>query len=68
MLFPQTVAINCPTLNRRLMMFFTQELLWESQISIHTTALLDLGNALMTWGFEANITFLRDVILLKHLQ
>ena len=45
-------------LNRQLMMFFMQELLWESQMSTQTTALSDLGDALMTHGFEAKIAFL----------
>ena len=40
-------------------MFFAQELLWESQIFTHTTALSDLGDALMTCGFEAKVTFLK---------
>ena len=40
-------------------MFFTQELLWESQMSTHTTALSDLGDALITQGFEANTVFLK---------
>ena len=47
MLVPQMVAINCPTLNWQLMMSFAQELLWESQMSTYTTALSDLGDALM---------------------
>ena len=41
------------------MMFFAQELLWKSQMLTYTTALLDLGDALMTWGFEANIASLK---------
>ena len=41
------------------MMFFTQEPLWESQMSTHTTTLSDLGDALMMWGFEANIASLK---------
>jgi len=40
-------------------MFFAQELLWESQMSTHTTALSDLGNALMTQGVEANTVSLK---------
>ena len=59
MLVLQMVAINCPMLNWRLMMFFTQEPLWESQMSTHTTTLSDLGNALMTRGFEANMVSLK---------
>ena len=59
MFIPQMVAINCPTLNRRLMMFFAQEPLWESQMSTHTTALSGLGDDLMTCGFEANVTSLK---------
>ena len=51
------VAINRPTLNHRLMMFFVQELLWESQMSTHT--LSDLGDALMTHGFEAKVASLK---------
>ena len=35
------------------MIFFAQEPLWKSQISTHTTALSDLGDALMTCGFKA---------------
>ena len=41
------------------MMFFAQELLWESQMSTHTTVLSDLDDALMTQGFKANIVFLK---------
>jgi len=41
------------------MMFFTQEPLWESQMSTHITALLDLGNALMMHSFEANAASLK---------
>jgi len=52
------VAINHPTLNCQLMMFFAQELLWESQMSTQTTVLSDLGDALMTRGFEAKVTSL----------
>jgi len=59
MLVLQIVAINCPMLNQQLMMFFTQEPLWESQMSTQTTALLDLDDALMTQGFEANMEFLK---------
>jgi len=39
-------------------MFFAQELLWESQMSTQTTVLSDLGDALMTHGFEAKVTSL----------
>jgi len=59
MLVPQMVAINCPTLNHQLMIFFTQEPLWESQMSTYTTTLSDLGDALMTQSFEANIASLK---------
>ena len=55
----RTVAINRPTLNRQLMMFFTQEPLWESQMSTHTTDLSNLGDALMTCGFEAKVASLK---------
>ena len=41
------------------MIFFAQEPLWESQMSTHTTALSDLGDTLMTQGFEANIASLK---------
>ena len=41
------------------MMFFAQEPLWESQMSTHTTALSDLGDALMTHGFEAKVVSLK---------
>ena len=58
MFVPRTVAIHCPTLNQQLTMFFTQEPLWESQMSTHTTALSDLGDALMTCGFEAKVVSL----------
>ena len=36
-----------------------QEPLWESQMSTHITALSDLGDALMTRGFEAKVMFLK---------
>ena len=58
MLVSQTVVINHPMLNCQLIMFFVQEPLWESQMSTQTTALSDLGDALMTHGFEAKIAFL----------
>ena len=51
----QTVAIKRSTLNHRLIMFFVQELLWKSQMSTYTTALSDLGDALMTRSFEAKV-------------
>ena len=41
------------------MIFFAQEPLWESQMSTHTTALSDLGDALIMQDFEANIVFLK---------
>ena len=40
-------------------MFFMQELLWKSQMSTQTTVLSDLGDTLMTCGFEANMAFLK---------
>jgi len=40
-------------------MFFAQEPLWESQMSTHTTALSDLGDTLITHGFEAKVTSLK---------
>ena len=39
-------------------MFFAQEPLWESQMSTHTTALSNLGDALMTHGFKAKVASL----------
>ena len=39
-------------------MFFVQEPLWESQMSTHTTALSDLGDALIMCGFEAKVASL----------
>ena len=59
MFVPQIVTINHPTLNHWLMMFFTQEPLWKSQISTHTTALSDLGDTLIMCGFEANVVSLK---------
>ena len=41
------------------MIFFAQELLWESQMSTYTTAVSDLGGALMTCGFEAKVVSLK---------
>ena len=41
------------------MMFFAQEPLWESQMFTYTTALSNLGDALMTCGFEAKVMFLK---------
>jgi len=61
----QTVTTNRPTLKQQLIMFFTKELLWESQISTQTTAILDLGDALMIHGFEANMTSLNKYISLR---
>ena len=40
-------------------MFFAQEPLWKSQMSTYTTALSDLGDALMTHGFEAKVVSLK---------
>jgi len=37
-----------PMLKQRFMMFFAKELLWESQMFNQTTAMSDLGDALMT--------------------
>ena len=39
-------------------MFFTKESLWESQISTQTTAMSNLGDALIIYGFNTNVTFL----------
>ena len=39
-------------------MFFVQEPLWESQMSTQTTALSDLGDALMMRGFKAKVASL----------
>jgi len=50
------------------MMFFAQELLWESQMSTHTTALSDLDDALMTCSFEANIASLKRCKSFKTLS
>ena len=41
------------------MMFFTQKLLWEFQMFTHTTALSDLGDALIMHGFEVKVTSLK---------
>ena len=48
-------------------MFFAKELLQKFQISTQTTAILNLGDALMTYGFEANITSLNKCIFLRIL-
>ena len=53
------VTINHPMLYWQLIMFFIQEPLWESQMSTQTTALSDLGDTLITWGFKANMAFLK---------
>jgi len=47
------------------MMFFAKEPLWESQMSNQTTAMSDLGDALMTRGFEANVTPLKRWVSLR---
>jgi len=46
-------------------MFFTEEPLWESQMFTQTTAILDLGDTLMTYGFEANTISLNKCNSLK---
>ena len=46
-------------------MFLAEELLWESQISTQTTAILDLEDTLMTWSFEANVISLNRCIFLR---
>jgi len=62
------VATNHPMLKQQLIMFFAKELLWESQISTQTTAILYLGDALMTCGFEANMTSLNKCVSLRTLS
>ena len=47
------------------MMFFAKEPLWESQMSNQTTAMSDLEDALMTRGFEANVTLLKRWVSLR---
>ena len=48
------IVTKQPMLKQRLMMFFAKEPLWESQILTQTTAILDLGEALIIQGFEAS--------------
>ena len=67
MLVPRMVAMWRPILKRRLMMFLATELLWESQMSTQITTLSDLGDALMTQGFEANVVSLKRCISLRTL-
>jgi len=54
-----------PMLKWQLIMFFAKELLWESQMSTQTTALSDLGEALIIHGFEANNTSLKRWVFLR---
>jgi len=65
MLVPLTVAMNLPMLKRRLIMFFAEEPLWESQMSTQTTVMSDFGDTLMTRGFEANTTPLNRWVSLR---
>jgi len=46
-------------------MFFTEEPLWESQMSTQTTAMSDFGDALMMRGFEAKTTPLNKWVSLR---
>jgi len=46
-------------------MFFAKELLWESHMSNHTTAMSDLGDTLMMQGFEASVTPLKRWVSLR---
>jgi len=59
------VATKQPILKRWLIMFLAAEPLWESQMSIQTTALSDLGDALMTRGFEAKMMSLNKCVSLR---
>ena len=52
-------------LKQWLIMFLAEEPLWKFQMSTQTTAILDLGNTLMTHGFEANMTFLNKCVSLR---
>ena len=54
-----------PMLKQQLIMFFAEELLWESQILTQTIAILDLGEALIIHGFKANNTSLKRWISLR---
>ena len=57
-----------PTLNCWLIMFLVVDLLCESQISTQNTTILDLGEALIIYGFEANTMLLKIYISLKMLS
>ena len=47
------------------MMFLAKEPFWESQMSTQTTAISDLGDTLMTQGFEASTTSLNKYVSLR---
>ena len=53
MFAPLMVAIKFPTLKHRLISIFVFLPLWTSQMSIHTSAMSDFGETLITLGFEA---------------
>jgi len=59
------VAMKHPILKQQFIMFFAKEPLWESQISNQTTTMSDLGDALMTQGFEVNVTLLKRWVSLR---
>jgi len=59
MLVAQIVAIKLLTLNLLLMRLFALMPLCESYMSIQTMAILDLGNILITLGFDAKTTSLK---------
>ena len=54
MFAPQIVAINLPTLKHLLISILALLPLWTSQMSIHTMAMLDLGDTLIILGLDAS--------------
>ena len=59
------VAMKWPMLKQWLIIFFAEELLWESQMPTQTIAISDLGEALIIHGFEANNTSLKRWVFLR---
>ena len=65
MLAPCTVATWLPTLKQWLIRTLADVPLWKSQMSIHTVAMSDLGDALITLGLEAKEMSLKKCIFFK---
>ena len=62
---PLNVAICLPKLNEWLMSALALEPFCESQMSTHTMAISDFGDALMTRGLAANVMPSKSSLFLR---